>query len=134
MLGTHTLLECARASKKIKLFIHVSTDEVTLPLAIAPTPSLSLLSPTPAREPAPEMPPAPSRLQPTLPAGAGAASQPALTSGRLQVYGDVFGEGAVENAILEPTNPYSCSKAAAEFICKVPSPNLHACAPALEAL
>jgi dTDP-D-glucose 4,6-dehydratase len=63
VLGTHTLLECARASKKIKLFIHVSTDEV---------------------------------------------------------YGDVFGEGAVENAILEPTNPYSCSKAAAEFICKVP--------------
>jgi dTDP-D-glucose 4,6-dehydratase len=63
VLGTHTLLECARASKKVKLFIHVSTDEV---------------------------------------------------------YGDVFGEGAVENAILEPTNPYSCSKAAAEFICKVP--------------
>eukprot|EP00284_Hemiselmis_tepida_P002722 CAMPEP_0174950984 /NCGR_PEP_ID=MMETSP1355-20121228/94614_1 /TAXON_ID=464990 /ORGANISM="Hemiselmis tepida, Strain CCMP443" /LENGTH=355 /DNA_ID=CAMNT_0016198623 /DNA_START=105 /DNA_END=1172 /DNA_ORIENTATION=+ len=61
VVGTHTLLECARASENVKLFVHVSTDEV---------------------------------------------------------YGDVFGEGAVENAILEPTNPYSCSKAGAEFICK----------------
>jgi UDP-glucose 4,6-dehydratase len=60
VLGTHTLLECAK-QHKIKRFIHVSTDEV---------------------------------------------------------YGDVFGEGATENATLEPTNPYSCSKAAAEFICK----------------
>eukprot|EP00281_Chroomonas_sp_CCMP1168_P036081 CAMPEP_0206249952 /NCGR_PEP_ID=MMETSP0047_2-20121206/21201_1 /ASSEMBLY_ACC=CAM_ASM_000192 /TAXON_ID=195065 /ORGANISM="Chroomonas mesostigmatica_cf, Strain CCMP1168" /LENGTH=342 /DNA_ID=CAMNT_0053675745 /DNA_START=40 /DNA_END=1068 /DNA_ORIENTATION=- len=62
VLGTHTLLECARASKTpIKKFIHVSTDEV---------------------------------------------------------YGDVLGDGVFENAMLEPTNPYSCSKAAAEFITK----------------
>jgi len=27
-----------------------------------------------------------------------------------KVYGDVMGEGVVENAIFEPTNPYSCSK------------------------
>lgn len=36
----------------------------------------------------------------------------------MQVYGDVLGESAQENAMLEPTNPYSCSKAAAEFITK----------------
>lgn len=54
-------MECARAHGKIKLFVHVSTDEV---------------------------------------------------------YGDHFGDGALEDAILEPTNPYSCSKAAAEFVCK----------------
>mmetsp|Transcript_9492 Transcript_9492/g.21741 ORF Transcript_9492/g.21741 Transcript_9492/m.21741 type:complete len:350 (-) Transcript_9492:270-1319(-) len=35
-----------------------------------------------------------------------------------EVYGDVMGEGAVEQSLLEPTNPYSCSKAAAEFITK----------------
>ena len=35
-----------------------------------------------------------------------------------EVYGDVMGEGVVENAMFEPTNPYSCSKAAAEFIVK----------------
>jgi dTDP-glucose 4,6-dehydratase len=35
-----------------------------------------------------------------------------------EVYGDVFGEGVLEDAILNPTNPYSCSKAAAEFIAK----------------
>ena len=35
-----------------------------------------------------------------------------------EVYGDVLGEGVVENAMFEPTNPYSCSKAAAEFIVK----------------
>lgn len=35
-----------------------------------------------------------------------------------EVYGDVMGEGVVENAVFEPTNPYSCSKAAAEFIVK----------------
>ncbi len=34
------------------------------------------------------------------------------------MYGDVFGEGAAETAALEPTNPYSCSKAGAEFVCK----------------
>jgi dTDP-glucose 4,6-dehydratase len=33
-----------------------------------------------------------------------------------EVYGDVMGDGALENAMFEPTNPYSCSKAAAEFI------------------
>ena len=27
-----------------------------------------------------------------------------------EVYGDVLGEGVVENAMFEPTNPYSCSK------------------------
>ena len=35
-----------------------------------------------------------------------------------EVYGDVPGEGADESSVLDPTNPYSCSKAAAEFICK----------------
>lgn len=34
------------------------------------------------------------------------------------MYGDVLGEGVEESAIFEPTNPYSCSKAAAEFIVK----------------
>jgi dTDP-D-glucose 4,6-dehydratase len=61
VLGTHTLLECARRWG-VKRFIHVSTDEV---------------------------------------------------------YGDVLGAGATETAALEPTNPYSCSKARArtEGIC-----------------
>ena len=36
----------------------------------------------------------------------------------LQVYGDVLGKDAAESSIMEPTNPYSCSKAAAEFITK----------------
>lgn len=35
-----------------------------------------------------------------------------------EVYGDVLGDAAGEHASLEPTNPYSCSKAAAEFITK----------------
>ena len=35
-----------------------------------------------------------------------------------QVYGDVLGKDAAESSIMEPTNPYSCSKAAAEFITK----------------
>eukprot|EP00792_Barthelona_sp_PAP020_P002873 TRINITY_DN1450_c0_g1_i1.p1 TRINITY_DN1450_c0_g1~~TRINITY_DN1450_c0_g1_i1.p1 ORF type:complete len:347 (-),score=94.09 TRINITY_DN1450_c0_g1_i1:78-1097(-) len=37
-----------------------------------------------------------------------------------EVYGEVSmdHDGHLENATLEPTNPYSCSKAAAEFICK----------------
>lgn len=35
-----------------------------------------------------------------------------------EVYGEVLGEAAMETAQFEPTNPYSCSKAAAEIICK----------------
>mmetsp|Transcript_28623 Transcript_28623/g.61840 ORF Transcript_28623/g.61840 Transcript_28623/m.61840 type:complete len:352 (+) Transcript_28623:3-1058(+) len=35
-----------------------------------------------------------------------------------EVYGDVLGDAAGEHTLLEPTNPYSCSKAAAEFITK----------------
>ena len=35
-----------------------------------------------------------------------------------EVYGDVQGDGVAESAVFEPTNPYSCSKAAAEFIVK----------------
>ena len=36
----------------------------------------------------------------------------------MQVYGDVLGMDAAESSMMEPTNPYSCSKAAAEFITK----------------
>ena len=60
VLGTHTLLECAK-KYHIKRFIHVSTDEV---------------------------------------------------------YGEVLSGRANEMALLSPTNPYSSSKAAAEFICQ----------------
>jgi dTDP-glucose 4,6-dehydratase len=60
VLGTHTLLECAKRHH-IKRFIHVSTDEV---------------------------------------------------------YGEVIQGEAKETAILSPTNPYACSKAAAEFVCQ----------------
>jgi dTDP-glucose 4,6-dehydratase len=60
VLGTHTLLECAKRHH-IKRFIHVSTDEV---------------------------------------------------------YGEVIDGEAKETAILSPTNPYACSKAAAEFVCQ----------------
>jgi len=35
-----------------------------------------------------------------------------------EVYGDVVGEGVDESGALDPTNPYSCSKAAAEFIAR----------------
>lgn len=60
VLGTHVLLEAAKLAK-IKLFIHVSTDEV---------------------------------------------------------YGENEGEDSSESQILEPTNPYAASKAAAEAIVK----------------
>jgi dTDP-glucose 4,6-dehydratase len=60
VLGTHTLLECAKRHK-IRRFVHVSTDEV---------------------------------------------------------YGEVLQGQANETAILSPTNPYACSKAAAEFVCQ----------------
>jgi dTDP-glucose 4,6-dehydratase len=60
VLGTHTLLECAKRHH-IKRFVHVSTDEV---------------------------------------------------------YGEVLDGQAAETAILAPTNPYACSKAAAEFVCQ----------------
>ena len=33
-----------------------------------------------------------------------------------EVYGDVMGDGVNEGAVFAPTNPYSCSKAAAEYI------------------
>lgn len=60
VMGTHTLLECARMYKGIRRFIHVSTDEV---------------------------------------------------------YG---GETLLntEESTMAPTNPYACSKAAAEFLCR----------------
>jgi UDP-glucose 4,6-dehydratase len=62
VLGTHNLLECSRIYKKIKRFIHVSTDEV---------------------------------------------------------YGEVeMNETCNEKSLLNPTNPYAASKAAAEFIVK----------------
>ena len=35
-----------------------------------------------------------------------------------EVYGQVIGEAATENSILNPTNPYSATKAGAEFIAK----------------
>jgi dTDP-glucose 4,6-dehydratase len=60
VLGTHTLLECAKLHH-IKRFIHVSTDEV---------------------------------------------------------YGEIIDGEANETSILSPTNPYACSKAAAEFVCQ----------------
>lgn len=60
VLGTHTLLECAKRYH-IKRFIHCSTDEV---------------------------------------------------------YGEVLQGEATESSILAPTNPYACSKAAAEFMCQ----------------
>jgi dTDP-glucose 4,6-dehydratase/UDP-glucose 4,6-dehydratase len=60
VLGTHTLLECAKRYR-IKRFVHVSTDEV---------------------------------------------------------YGEVLQGEATEASILAPTNPYACSKAAAEFVCQ----------------
>lgn len=60
VLGTHTLLECAK-NFNIEKFIHVSTDEV---------------------------------------------------------YGEVIDDKAGETYILNPNNPYSCSKAGAEFVCQ----------------
>jgi UDP-glucose 4,6-dehydratase len=62
VLGTHVLLEAARANE-IKRFIHISTDEV---------------------------------------------------------YGEIAAtdDNAIEEKVLEPTNPYAASKAAAEFIVK----------------
>jgi UDP-glucose 4,6-dehydratase len=61
VLGTHVLLEAAKEAK-VKLFIHVSTDEV---------------------------------------------------------YGDgISGVASTESSILEPTNPYSASKAGAEYLVK----------------
>lgn len=67
VLGTHTLLECARiyndTTKRLEKFVHVSTDEV---------------------------------------------------------YGEVLQNDEIRNegSILEPTNPYAASKAAAEFFVK----------------
>lgn len=63
IVGTHTLLEVCKEYKKIKRFIHISTDEV---------------------------------------------------------YGevDLEHEGCNEKSLLNPTNPYAATKAAAEFICK----------------
>lgn len=63
VLGTHTLLECARAYGKLEQFIHISTDEV---------------------------------------------------------YGEVDSNhgGCCEKSLLNPTNPYAATKAAAEFLCK----------------
>lgn len=61
VLGTHVLLEAAKAAK-VKKFIHVSTDEV---------------------------------------------------------YGDgVAGNASAENSMLDPTNPYAATKAAAEYLVK----------------
>ena len=62
VLGTHTLLECAREYSKLEQFIHISTDEV---------------------------------------------------------YGEVDLEhnGCCEKSLLNPTNPYAATKAAAEFLC-----------------
>jgi dTDP-glucose 4,6-dehydratase len=61
VLGTHTLLQAAKEYKKLKLFLHFSTDEV---------------------------------------------------------YGevDIEHEGCHEKSLLDPTNPYAATKAAAEFI------------------
>jgi dTDP-glucose 4,6-dehydratase len=61
ILGTHTLLECARIYNKLKLFLHFSTDEV---------------------------------------------------------YGEVHidHKGCIEHTILNPTNPYSATKAGAEML------------------
>jgi dTDP-glucose 4,6-dehydratase len=61
VLGTHTLLECARDYGKLERFIHISTDEV---------------------------------------------------------YGEVDSEhkGCNEKSLLNPTNPYAATKAAAEFL------------------
>ena len=63
VLGTHTMLECARAYNKLEQFIHISTDEV---------------------------------------------------------YGevDITHKGCCEKSLLNPTNPYAATKAAAEFLCK----------------
>lgn len=63
VLGTHTLLECARVYGKLTKFIHISTDEV---------------------------------------------------------FGEIkLGDpGCLEESLLQPTNPYACSKAAAEFMVK----------------
>jgi dTDP-glucose 4,6-dehydratase len=63
VLGTHTLLECAREYGKIVRFVHISTDEV---------------------------------------------------------YGEVDKEhkGCNEKSLLNPTNPYAATKAAAEFLVK----------------
>lgn len=61
VVGTHTLLECARLDGNVKLFIHMSTDEVYG-----------------------------------------------------SVNDDVF---RMETYVLNPSNPYSASKAAAEMIC-----------------
>jgi UDP-glucose 4,6-dehydratase len=63
VLGTHTLLECAREFGKIERFVHISTDEV---------------------------------------------------------YGEVDKDhkGCNERSLLNPTNPYAATKAAAEFLVK----------------
>lgn len=63
VVGTHTLLECAKHYNKLDKFVHISTDEV---------------------------------------------------------YGEVDIEhsGCCEKSLLNPTNPYSATKAAAEFLCK----------------
>ena len=62
-MGTHNLLECAKRYGKLRLFIHMSTDEV---------------------------------------------------------YGEVADDTTMcdETSILEPTNPYASSKAAAEMLCR----------------
>lgn len=36
----------------------------------------------------------------------------------VQVYGDIMEGSSTENSLMEPTNPYACSKAAAEFVCR----------------
>ena len=35
-----------------------------------------------------------------------------------EVYGDIVEGSSSENSLMQPTNPYACSKAAAEFVCR----------------
>ena len=103
MLGTHVLLEAAKIAK-IKLFVHVSTDEVYGEGEEGGSGEYIVASSLQRGSPSPRLCSTPPYVQHPCPyficalLGLPAASH--------------------EGSILEPTNPYAATKAGAEYLVK----------------
>lgn len=121
--GTHILLETARTYGKLRRFIHVSTDEVygekSHDTQVRPRVCPSLSSPDTPPDGGPRSRRLPGPRQ--RPRDASEQHSPRRLSAQVPSH---------EQSLLEPTNPYAATKAAAEMLVKARG---HARPPAADA-